>query len=274
MNAKLNLDLKAEWILVTPEMASAWLAAITKQRPCNARHVAFLAKEIAEERWDPNNDAVSFAQDGSLINGQHRLNAIVKAGKAAVLLVSRGLSTGSFTKMDTQRRRSGADMISIAGGARHVLAASIVHLVVAYERGECDSSGWPRLSNDDVYNEYLARKDDIDRAAVAGQGVPRGLRIGGSVVGGGHYLFAKAADPESADVFIHALKIGDRDVPAAYQFRESLLRRSKGKRPEGENLAVLIKAWNRFRATSPSASRPAAYFRARGKQQETFPAVS
>lgn len=258
---------------VTPEMAADFLSRAAGQRPVGPSHVTFLAAEIAEDRWETNNDMITFANDGSLNNGQHRCHAIIKADKGAWIYVAEGLSTKAFAKMDTPRRRSGADMIALAGGANYAITAAIVHLFVAYDNEAIDRRGWDRLSNDELFKAYKDNKDAVDASAAISRGVLRALGLGnGAVLGGAHYIFSRL-DPELANRFVETVKTpGVWGIPNAEDLHLALLRRGKGRRSEAENLAVLIKAWNRHRTGAPRpGSRAVTYFRAAGKQLERFP---
>jgi hypothetical protein len=255
---------------MTPQWATELLSTIKRQRPLNRPHVAHLSSEILEGRWELTNDAVCVAVDGSLINGQHRLTAIKKTGIPVDVLLAEGLSSSSFTKMDIPRKRSAADMVALSGGTNAASASSVVSLVVRYENQEVSLFGWRILSNEQVVEEYVKRKVDIDRSVAMGRGVPRGLGIGVSVVAGTHYLISKI-DPVDATRFIRAFNDGDASVPEAFRLREALLRRGRGRLSSGEGLAIMLNAWRNHRSgRSVSKTRSPLYI----QNDAPFPTVA
>ena len=71
------------WLEVTPALAMRWLthAAYERQRPVRERHVALLADAIANGEFESGR--ISFVRVGKqrfLVDGQHRLAAIARAG--------------------------------------------------------------------------------------------------------------------------------------------------------------------------------------------------
>jgi hypothetical protein len=248
------------------------LATVRVQRPSNKPHIRDLAADITAERWRESNDAVCFDEDGYLINGQHRMHAIVLANKAVRLDVKRGVPASSFPIMDIPRRRSGADIVSLEGGTQGTAVAAVVSAVCAYEHGRISMlHGWKRLSNDDMRTEFQRlRGPRLTDAVRLAKGLPPALGLQQTVAGVFYYI-ASATAPDEAELFVETLKFGERGgvrSEAAYVLRESLLRRGKNKRPAAENLALLIKTWNRRTRTSTRA-----YVRSAGPLAESMPAM-
>jgi len=83
-------------VTVSPEIAAKWLERNHKQnRPINWKRVEAMANDIRAGAWKLTHQAVAFDGEGQLIDGQHRLQAIVQAGKSVQLLVVRN-DDGSF----------------------------------------------------------------------------------------------------------------------------------------------------------------------------------
>lgn len=102
---------------VTPEQAAEWLREHNAgNRPMAEARVAALADEIRLDRWHLSNDALTFAPDGTLTNGQHRLAAVLLAGKPAQFLIVRGLPLAARDIMDRGRARTVADMLHLNYG--------------------------------------------------------------------------------------------------------------------------------------------------------------
>lgn len=81
-------------VWVTPDVAKEYLTHNTRNfRTVNERVVARYAEEMKAGRWQENGDPIQFAEDGTLLNGQHRLLAIVKAGAPQIMVVVNGVKT-------------------------------------------------------------------------------------------------------------------------------------------------------------------------------------
>ena len=99
-----------EWAVeqVGPEEARAWLdpAVNRGNRNIVQDHVEAIARDIREGRWLLNVQPICFTQDGRLLNGQHRLKAVLEAGEPIEVLVMRGVPEAAFATYDLQARRS------------------------------------------------------------------------------------------------------------------------------------------------------------------------
>lgn len=77
-----------ELVTVTPDVASFWLTR-SKQADVKEEKIETYRAAMQGGRWDPEkhrNDPVKF-WDGRLINGNHRLHAIVACGLSVTLWV-------------------------------------------------------------------------------------------------------------------------------------------------------------------------------------------
>lgn len=116
---------------ITPKMAATWLDKRNDGNRNIRRHrVAALSRAIAGGRWVPTHQGIAFDEKGNLIDGQHRLSAIVEANQPVELMVTRGLTRESMTVIDRGAVRDPADTLRILRGTEHakrkVPAARIV----------------------------------------------------------------------------------------------------------------------------------------------------
>ncbi len=81
--------ISSEIELVTPEMARQWLSDNAHNRKINPNRVAELCQKIQEGFWREKGPAIEVTETGHLLNGQHRLTAIVQSATAVRLRVSR-----------------------------------------------------------------------------------------------------------------------------------------------------------------------------------------
>lgn len=105
---------------ITPDRAKEYLAKqVGNQRPLSPRKIEELAREILAGKWMLTHQGIAFNDRGELLDGQHRLHAIVQANKSVVMLVTYEAPTASFSKVDQNRPRTNADIYVISGGGRY-----------------------------------------------------------------------------------------------------------------------------------------------------------
>jgi len=125
-------QLKIELMTVTPQRATAWIEGHTDNRPLSDGHVRRIADQIKSGKWKVNADTIKFTDDGQLIDGQHRLWAIIEANIPVDALVATGVDRDAFATIDTLRKvRSGADIIALSGTTRYrnVIASALTWLL-------------------------------------------------------------------------------------------------------------------------------------------------
>jgi hypothetical protein len=101
-----------ELVDVTPAIAELWLATynLANRTPREAR-VATYARDMAAGRWTFTTQGISFGTDGRLLDGQHRLMAVVQAGVTVRMLVWHGVPLDAV--FDTGTARSLADVLHL-----------------------------------------------------------------------------------------------------------------------------------------------------------------
>jgi hypothetical protein len=102
-------------MLVTPDIAREWLKVNSGNRNVRQATVKYLADQIRVGRFERIGDGIDFHYDGRLLNGQHRLLAIIMADMAVELLVVPGLSDEAYTVRDRGNNKSASDVLHLPG---------------------------------------------------------------------------------------------------------------------------------------------------------------
>ena len=127
---------------ITPERASEWLAANTTNRPVSKAVVRSFAQAMRRGEWMVTHQGIAFDTRGVLVDGQHRLAAIIEADRPVELTVFTEVGEGTFDVLDTGKRRSAADVLAIEGEKSSTMLAAMVRTVWLYEnRPELNWSG-------------------------------------------------------------------------------------------------------------------------------------
>ena len=98
---------------VTPEMAKVYLQKNTDNRNKRGWWVSGLANMIKRGEWIPTHQGVAFSKSGKLLDGQHRLEAIVEANMPVQMLVTTGVSDEAYKVLDNGIKRTLADLTGI-----------------------------------------------------------------------------------------------------------------------------------------------------------------
>jgi hypothetical protein len=124
-----------EFVLVTPAIAERWLATNDHNRSLNRDQVTRLAQDMLDGHWMFDSTTIKFGDDGRLLDGQHRLNAIVKSEIPQLMLVARGIVPRTQDVMDTGRKRTAGDMYKINGRPNPNVLASTAKMVRLWKAG-------------------------------------------------------------------------------------------------------------------------------------------
>ena len=97
--------------LITPEKAAEYLTHNHINRKLRQSFVKDLVNVITEGDWVITHQGIAFDTEGNLLDGQHRLTAVVQANRAVECYVTRGLPTETFSVIDAGLSRTLSDRI-------------------------------------------------------------------------------------------------------------------------------------------------------------------
>jgi len=119
------ITMESKTVLITPEIAEDLLSRNTANRPLKRNDVEFLKSQLKAGEWQLTHQGIAISDDGSLLDGQHRLKAIQETGISAEMLVTFNASKSIFSVLDIGRKRSAADLLYIEGGNGCTIAAAV-----------------------------------------------------------------------------------------------------------------------------------------------------
>lgn len=144
--------MKAEFKLVTPKMAQEFLIKNIANRTINQAIVKAYAEELSKGSFITNGDSIRFDINGTLIDGQHRLLAIIMSGVSANILIVYGLPVEAFKTIDCGKKRSAADVLKIEGVENSTNISAGIRKYLALKDGTFTRK--PLISNLDISQEY------------------------------------------------------------------------------------------------------------------------
>lgn len=97
-------------IQVSPSTAQQWLLLNTTNRPLSTTWVRHLSSLMDKGLWHPGHQAIAFSGDihdpKRLLDGQHRLSAVVRHGKTISMSVCFNVPDSTFQNIDNVKARS------------------------------------------------------------------------------------------------------------------------------------------------------------------------
>lgn len=158
--------MKIEKVLVTPEIAAKWLANNTQNRKVNQHRVTRYANEMANGRWcEDTGEMIKIAIDNTLIDGQHRLLAVIKSKSNINMHICSEMKNEVFPFIDTNKVRNASDVLSIEGVKNATNKAAFIQ---SYHQYMVVNSNAMKLSTDNnltanqVLSFYRQNKDFVD----------------------------------------------------------------------------------------------------------------
>lgn len=114
---------------VGPELATTWLEKNTANRQVRPSRVKEYAQAMTDGRWLYTADPIRFDEAGRLIDGQHRLLAVVRSGTEQQMHVVRGLAPQAQDALDTGAARTASDALKVRGFKHGPQLATTVPIV-------------------------------------------------------------------------------------------------------------------------------------------------
>lgn len=238
---------------ITPDVAAALLGANQGNRHLRPTVVSRYARDMAAGDWLVNGETIKLSTSGRILDGQHRLAAVVESGATIETFVVRDLPDEVQDTVDRGLPRNIADALRLHGEtSANVLAGAICQVIVMRSPQPASNAlSWPSTPE---AVRWLDANPSIRASVHATYSAAMSLRAPHTTFAALHYLFA-ALDPDDADAFFASLQSGAALVEdsAVFALREVLIREwVVPRRMDRHRLqALCIKAWNAWRKGTP-----------------------
>jgi len=204
--------LRSVWMDVGPEKARHWLDNNFRNRPLKDDVVAAYARDMLNGVWVPTHQGVAFNDRDELIDGQHRLHAIIRSGKTVRMMVTFGLPAtiegAEMTTMDAVdrgRTRSVADQLAIQHGFKNASITAAICMSIA---GLCCRERTRRLSVGQTLDIFRAYEGAI-LWAIERRSKVAGMKAAGVLAAFVFAMWARAEDTEQIGAMYERLIAGD-----------------------------------------------------------------
>lgn len=271
-------EIMTSTMVITPSKAQELLSRNTMNRSVKEAVVRRYADDMTRGFWKRNGETIKIANDGTILDGQHRLLAVIKSGVPLVTEVTTGLDKDSIYTIDCGSARSSSDSLKIEGVKNYRAVASVcTAFIMTFESDSLEpyfarNGRFLKPSTARVVSYYHDNKDRIDEAS----GYAKGFSNCGLVnVPTAALVFSIGSYVSSDDAlfFLDKLNTGEglSKGDPIFETRSTLARdkMSHAKRmPIRVRNALIIKAWNKF--ISGETVRCVSY-RQGGANRESFP---
>jgi len=239
--------------LITPGIAKKYLETNTHNRRLKMPIILRYAQDMIASRWKENTgEVIKISKSGTLLDGQHRLMAVIKSNKPISFHVAFDVDESVFDVIDTGSNRNASDAFKIEGIKHENVIPSIINTYYLLKnnyigKGQKNS----RLTNamllesyyeDETFWQNIALKTMVWYNAFAKILAP-------SIIGGMFALFFKI-DNEDAETFMLQLATGQKLTSKSIgQLRQKLIKdkMSPRKMTIALKYALILRTWNYFR---------------------------
>jgi len=238
---------------ITPRRAQQILDGNTHNRRTRPHLVDEYALDMLAGRWDLNGETIKISDGGVLLDGQHRLQAIIKANLIVEMLVVENLPEEAQETVDTGSKRAVSDVLTLRGEAGNTpVTAAIARKAMIFIRSGYKDVKMPltnptNLEIADAIDQYPFIREASAFAVKNRLAVP----IGPSVLGFAYWA-CSLKDETDAELFFDALVTGamlEAGDPALVLRNKLIEKRAttRGGLDERELLAMIFRAWNAYR---------------------------
>lgn len=277
--------MKYERKKVDPTTAQEWLGYNTHNRNYRPSMVQAYAEAMIAGDWHTDIDPISFAgvlggrgkNAPVLLNGQHRLLALVQADATLEFLVIQGLSVADQADMDAGIRRQLGDQLRLMGNHYPVELAAVLRLVYAFDN-DALRKGHGNVAYATLLR-YLEEHPGLPDSVLPAKRVYDAIGGRVSVYGAAHYILSCIEEQnidDDVEDFFNKLQYGEGLGAGSpiLAYRNQIIaasnaaNTSRRKMSQVNQLALIFKAWNAWRDGIPVASLS---WRGGGKHAEAFP---
>lgn len=250
----MSLDTKT--VTVTPAMAQEWLSKQIRNRKWRRDVVNRYKTEMLAGRWKENGQPIVFEGNNYLVDGQHRLRAIIEANIPVKLLVVYGVKTDAAMTIDTGLSRTLGDVFMMRGVRNAKLLSRTSKLLLVWETGIKElkekrmfTKELMNVHPEQIYEYYVKHQLDVDRVCAEFKNhTPLVRSIGGAVLSFVSLVLEKI-DSDKSYIFMGSFVSGNIKKEWSYmaQLRDQLISRnpkSKLRVTENERISFLFGLWN------------------------------
>jgi hypothetical protein len=223
--------------------------------------VRSFAEAMRRGDWVVTHQGIAFDVNGVLVDGQHRLAAIIEAEVPVELTVFTDVNEGSFDVLDTGKRRNAADVLAIEGEKSSTMLAAMVRTVWLYEnRPDLNWSGGAAAVTNHQIVQTLEQHSKLRDFVSVGEQIATSTGMIKSAAGAASYLVSRVSKRSEFEDWYEGIVDGAglAKQDSRLLFRRvmfNMARKQAGqvlrRRDTREHVALYLKAFNAWRTSDP-----------------------
>jgi hypothetical protein len=236
---------------VDPDFARQLLTSNTHNRPLSLARVRELAEQMRRGEWRANGDSVRISRTNRLLDGQHRLHAIVASETSHDLVVVCDLEDEVFDTIDIGAKRKTSELVALRGHKNAAALSTVTRRFLTWQTTGHPLSAAPekRPSNAQILAE-AGRNTLLHRAtsfAVGASWLCRNLSPSDT---GFCYAAFSTVDEDAALTFLRMMEAPGEATPSVVLLlRDQLMetRASTRRMTATHRIALTFKTWRLWR---------------------------
>ena len=239
-------------VIMTPEFAQELLTKNKNNRKIRRSLVLKICQDIKHSKWHLTHQPVAIDKHGCVLDGQHRLTAIVEAGISVSLMLATDCEPETMIAIDTGNTRTVGDVLTINGTKNATLKAAVIKLYKSYYEHPNVMWSGRNVYSVQTIDEAASRIENFDLYLNVSKKVAR--EFAPLTVSAVTTFILLALDAgyelDIIDNFLYKLSTGDQTSPVQpiYAFRQYMINSTKSKyihsKATQRSLADYIKVFN------------------------------
>jgi hypothetical protein len=250
-------SLDIEFVTVTWEIAADWLDKNDNNRNVRRKKVLNYKRDMLAGNWRTIGDPVRFDLNGKLVDGQHRLMALIEANEerqqnkepeiSIAMLVVRGVNPDDQVVMDTGAPRSAADQLKMRGYDNYPLLAATAKWLIFWDRRQLYAETTLKSVTHSEIMDYVENNAPLLDIVAEAAKLRTGIDMPATYVAVTYYICFRI-EPEEAHEFFQqlsdgiGLSAGDPVLALRNRLRE--LRIAQSNLTGEQWLSLTIRTWN------------------------------
>lgn len=160
-------EIFTEQVMLGPGLAKELLDRNHGNRGIRIAKVSQMTRDIEAGNWTNNGETIIISNDGHLNDGQHRAEAVWRAGKEIPVIMVFGVSRESQKTVDQGAARTASDVLGMEGVPNATSVSSAARLLTAYDLSEGQNLKYVnRISISDIRKKIESEPDLIENVRI------------------------------------------------------------------------------------------------------------
>lgn len=240
--------------VITPQIAAAYLEGNVLNRNIRQFAVQAYARDMTEGNWQLTGEAIKFSPDGTLLDGQHRLWAVIEANLPVQMFVVRGIEPEARKVMDSGMKRPASDMLTLAGYPCATLLAATANLGLYMETdgtvSAASGSRRTRYSHTEIMEWVQDNPSAVDSVRLVASTLGKAMDAPPTAIAYAHWVLYRINPTECERFFdgVAQMKTDGRGDPRLAMTRMfATARRNRVVVSHTVAISVIFRAWNAWR---------------------------